>query len=180
MKRLIRRSVILRSPWHTTGHFTNSHNIYSPYYKILSGWKQEIYWNTILVSYIFCRKLSWAYKDAEIDWWIHAPENFVLCKIWGFDGGDYEECRLLGCLDLMALVRTDVSEEFSAPIIRLRIIGELGTTLAVTSNRGTQYLSPRWWKRYDPPKRRFLQDPCCVTFQKTFFIVTAVKSSNLT
>jgi hypothetical protein len=20
----------------------------------------------------------------------------MLCKIWGFDGGDYEECRLLG------------------------------------------------------------------------------------
>jgi hypothetical protein len=33
----------------------------------------------------------------------------------------------------VALVRTDVSEELSASIIRLTIIGELGTTLAVTS-----------------------------------------------
>jgi hypothetical protein len=32
-----------------------------------------------------------------------------------------------------------------------------------------------------PPKRRFLQEPHGVTFQKTpFFIVTAVKTSNLT
>jgi hypothetical protein len=32
-------------------------------------------------------------------------------------------------------VRTDVSEEFSASFIRVRKIGELGTTLAVTRNR---------------------------------------------
>jgi hypothetical protein len=36
----------------------------------------------------------------------------------------------------VALVRTDVSEELSASFIRVRI-GELGTTLAVTSNRHT-------------------------------------------
>jgi hypothetical protein len=33
----------------------------------------------------------------------------------------------------VALVRTDVSEELSASIIRVTRIGELGTTLAVTS-----------------------------------------------
>jgi hypothetical protein len=32
----------------------------------------------------------------------------------------------------VALVRTDVSEELSASIIRVTRIGELGTTLAVT------------------------------------------------
>jgi hypothetical protein len=37
----------------------------------------------------------------------------------------------------VALVRTDVSEELSAPIIRVTTIGELTTTLAVTSNRRT-------------------------------------------
>jgi hypothetical protein len=35
----------------------------------------------------------------------------------------------------VGLVRTDVSEELSACIIRVTRIGELGTTLAVTSNR---------------------------------------------
>jgi hypothetical protein len=38
----------------------------------------------------------------------------------------------------MALVRTDVSEELSPFIIRVTRIGEIGTTLAVTSNRRTQ------------------------------------------
>jgi hypothetical protein len=41
-----------------------------------------------------------------------------------------------GMLRRVALVRTDVSEELSASIIRVTRI-ELGTTLAVTSNRRT-------------------------------------------
>jgi hypothetical protein len=56
------------------------------------------------------------------------------CKIWGFHGGDYEEWRLLGCV---ALLRTDVLEEPSAFFIRVTRIHELGTSLAVTSNRRT-------------------------------------------
>jgi hypothetical protein len=38
-------------------------------------------------------------------------------------------------LRLVVLVRTDVSEELSASFTRVTRIGELGTTLAVTSNR---------------------------------------------
>jgi hypothetical protein len=37
----------------------------------------------------------------------------------------------------VALVITDVSEELSASFIRVTRIGELGTTLAVSSNRST-------------------------------------------
>jgi hypothetical protein len=40
-----------------------------------------------------------------------------------------------GMLRRVDLVRTDVSEELVASIIRLTRIGELGTTLAVISNR---------------------------------------------
>jgi hypothetical protein len=40
-------------------------------------------------------------------------------------------------LRCVALVRTDISEELSASFIRVTRIGEIGTTLAVTSNRGT-------------------------------------------
>jgi hypothetical protein len=40
----------------------------------------------------------------------------------------------------VALVRTDVSEESMAPIIRQTRISELGTTLAVTSNRSSPTL----------------------------------------
>jgi hypothetical protein len=42
-----------------------------------------------------------------------------------------------GMLRRVALVRTDVSEELSASIIRVKRICELGTTLAVTSNQHT-------------------------------------------
>jgi uncharacterized protein YqjF (DUF2071 family) len=42
-----------------------------------------------------------------------------------------------GVLRRVALVRTDVSEELSTSFIRVTKIGELGTTLAVTSNRRT-------------------------------------------
>jgi hypothetical protein len=40
-----------------------------------------------------------------------------------------------GMLRLVALVRTDFSDELSASFIRVTRIGELGTTLAVTSLR---------------------------------------------
>jgi hypothetical protein len=42
-----------------------------------------------------------------------------------------------GMLRLVALVRTDVSEEPSASFIRVTKIGEIGTTLAATRNRRT-------------------------------------------
>jgi hypothetical protein len=42
-----------------------------------------------------------------------------------------------GMLPHVALVRTDVSEELSASVIRVTKIGELVTTLAVTGNRRT-------------------------------------------
>jgi hypothetical protein len=40
-----------------------------------------------------------------------------------------------GMLRRVALVRTDVSEELSASFIMVTRIGELGTKLALTSNR---------------------------------------------
>jgi hypothetical protein len=42
-----------------------------------------------------------------------------------------------GMLRRVALVRTDVSEELSTSFIKVTRIGEIGTTLAVTSNRRT-------------------------------------------
>jgi hypothetical protein len=78
-----------------------------------------------------------------------------------------------GMLRRVALLRTDASEELSASFIRVTRTGELGTTLAVTSNRRAL--------RKVLPKLRFLQEPNGVTSQKTpFFIVTTVKTSNLT
>jgi hypothetical protein len=61
-------------------------------------------------------------------------------------------------------------EEFSSSFIRVTWIAELGTTLAVTSNRRTlRFLLPWWRRRYVPPKCQFLQEPHGVTSQKTTF-----------
>jgi hypothetical protein len=99
-----------------------------------------------------------------------------------------------GMLRRVALVRTDVSEEFSASFIRVTRIGELGTTLAVTSRRCTLrrllvianvvlsspiLVTPM--KEALNSSCRFVQEPHGVSSQKTpFFIVSAVKTSNLT
>jgi hypothetical protein len=48
-----------------------------------------------------------------------------------------------GMLRRAALVRTDVSEELSAPFIRVTRIGELGTTLVITTNYRTRRTSVR-------------------------------------
>jgi hypothetical protein len=40
-----------------------------------------------------------------------------------------------GMLCRVVVVRNDISEQFGASIIRVTRIGELGTTLAITSNR---------------------------------------------
>jgi hypothetical protein len=42
-----------------------------------------------------------------------------------------------GMLRRVAVARTDVSEELDASFIRVTIIGEIETTLPVTSNRRT-------------------------------------------
>jgi hypothetical protein len=75
-----------------------------------------------------------------------------------------------GMLRRATLVRTDFSEEPSAKIIRVKRIGERGTTLAVTSNR-RMLRRNIMWGRYVPPKRQFLQEPHDVTYQKTAFFV---------
>jgi hypothetical protein len=103
----------------------------------------------------------------------------------------------------MALVKTDVSEERSASIIRVTRIGSLGTTLAVTSNRRNLLLNNMCSVRQllvtanvvpispilvtlmmealNSSETRFSEKPHGVTSQKTpFFIVTPVKNSNLT
>jgi hypothetical protein len=52
----------------------------------------------------------------------------------------------------VACVRTDVSEELSASIIRVTRIGELGTTLAITSNRHTLRRNTKFLQNFDSYK----------------------------
>jgi hypothetical protein len=77
----------------------------------------------------------------------------------------------------VALVRTDVSEEPGAFFIRVTRIGELGTTQAANSNRRTL----RRNTKYFFAACGSYKSHTALTSQKTpFFIVTAVKTSNLT
>jgi hypothetical protein len=82
----------------------------------------------------------------------------------------------------VALVKTDVSKKRIVSIIRVTRIGELGTTLDLTSNSRTL----RTDCHPDEGGARFLRNVGSykshmpLTSQKTpFFIVTAVKTSNL-
>jgi hypothetical protein len=68
-----------------------------------------------------------------------------------------------GMLRLVAFVITDVSEELGASIIRVTRLGEIVTTSAVTSNRGTDSCHP------DDGSAKFLRS---VTSQKTPFQLT--------
>jgi hypothetical protein len=71
----------------------------------------------------------------------------------------------------VALVRTDVSDELSASFIRVTRIGELWTTLAVTSNRRTLHISkmvscidvshPRFAALFHSPPARCMFLPQC-------------------
>jgi hypothetical protein len=54
-----------------------------------------------------------------------------------------------GMLRRVALVRTDVSEEHSVSFIRVTRIDELGTTLAVTSNRRTLRRNTKWERKIE-------------------------------
>jgi hypothetical protein len=93
-------------------------------------------------------------------------------------------------LCLVALVRTDVPGENVAPPSsgwqELRTMLEILFSvrrLLVKANvvPSSPILISLIMEGYFPPKRRFLQEPLGVTSQKTpFFIVTPVKTSNLT
>jgi hypothetical protein len=72
----------------------------------------------------------------------------------------------------MGLVRTDVKEECIATIIRVTRIGELGTTLAVTSKRSQL-------PRNILLKRRFLQEPHDITSLKMVFTQKTCLQSSL-
>jgi hypothetical protein len=93
------------------------------------------------------------------------------CKSWGFGGRWLSRMLSSGMWRGVALVRTDVSEERIAPIIRAKRMSEL-RTLAVNSN--CQSLLTLFEARYVPPKRRFLQEKRGVTSQKTTFLYTLI------
>jgi hypothetical protein len=91
----------------------------------------------------------------------------------------------------VAFVRTDVTEECRASIIRVTLmhaakkycvfVACLSCYLLPMLFLAHLFLSPWWWWCYVPPKCWFLQEPRGIWSQKTaFFIVTTIRMSNLT
>jgi hypothetical protein len=79
-----------------------------------------------------------------------------LCKIWGFHGGDYEECRLLGYYAVYLLYEPAFRRNASTPTSWWQEV--------------TRFLSPWWWRRYFLSKNLFIQEPHDVTSEKTVFL----------
>jgi hypothetical protein len=83
-----------------------------------------------------------------------------------------------GMLRHVALVRTNVSVESSASIIRGTRLGELNSMrrlpVRLTLFLVHRFSSPWWWRCHIPPKRRFLQEPHGVTSQKTPFFISDI------
>jgi hypothetical protein len=69
----------------------------------------------------------------------------------------------------VAFVRTDVSEELSASFIRMTRIGELGTNLAVTSNRRTLRRNT---------KLQFFSDLVFLRSQRRLLVISSVVPSS--
>jgi hypothetical protein len=65
----------------------------------------------------------------------HVREVCNRCRPFCRENVSLSRIASSGMLRRVALVRTDVSEELSSSFISVKRIGELGTTLAVTSNR---------------------------------------------
>jgi hypothetical protein len=80
-------------------------------------------------------KLPTAFFKADLKIWMESKQ----VKVWRMASS--------GMSRHVALVRTYISEELSASIIRVTRIGELGTTFAVTSNRHTLRRNTKWERK---------------------------------
>jgi hypothetical protein len=101
---------------------------------------------------------------------LQTPVYISLYKIWGFPGGDYEECCLLGCDAVWLLLE---------PTFHYFFAGYFSCWFLLTLFLPCRFLLPWWWRRHFHPKRPILLEPHGLTPQKTtFFIVTAMKASN--
>jgi hypothetical protein len=74
-------------------------------------------------------------------WHCRILPTVFTCKIWGFQSGDYEECRLLG----------------------------RGSSHLATVVLCSRIFLPWRWRRYVPPKRRLTPELHSATSQKTTF-----------
>jgi hypothetical protein len=101
------------------------------------------------------------------------PSRLMVCKISSCNGGDYEECRLLGYKTPVHTSKE--THNISAAELRRLMLCKIwgfhgGDNLECRLPECcTALLSPWWWRRYNPSNRLFLQEPHGITSQKTAF-----------
>jgi hypothetical protein len=97
-----------------------------------------VYIYTYIYVYIYLHTYTIAIKSDRLDCFLDFL-RFIYLYSFCLAVWTYLLLRLVssGMLRRVAFVRTDVSKALSASFIRVTRIGELGTTLAVTSNRRT-------------------------------------------
>jgi hypothetical protein len=118
-------------------------------------------WLWIIIKRGFKKQVVWIREG--FSWSVHAP---MVCCCEGDDepAGSRENVDFFtnwetvalwrrnslknGMLRRVTFRRTDVREELSAPFIRMTRIGEIGTTLAVTSNRRALRRNTTYWYWY--------------------------------
>jgi hypothetical protein len=120
--------------WVTISHRTNitSTNIPILLHAMVPYWHTTYHSNQVRAAGI-SKSMRNKYLEGLGCWPSRWNNHILKWQKWT----DSEECCPLGMLRYMALLRTDISEEHIASIMRVTRIGKLGT-LAETSNRGTQ------------------------------------------
>jgi hypothetical protein len=93
---------------------------------------------------------------------IPSKEKVDLFRIWGFDGGDYEE---------VVQRRPDFSEEYIASIFRVEENVEIGLPPDCDSFLLGILFSLKYWRYIFLPKRRSVSEIHGVTTQNTFQLI---------
>jgi hypothetical protein len=87
---------------------------------------------TLSLQFLFC------YKGTSVTLASYQTNNLRFSRRWLW------RMSSSGMLRRVALVRTDISEELSSSFIKVTRVGELGTTLAVTTNRRKLRRNTKW------------------------------------
>jgi hypothetical protein len=145
------------------------------------------------------RRPSWPNTSCYLGMWLQRRRKVAKISWYGLSPGrvlnavsaKYKENHVKNVVFWdVAPCRSCVNRRFGGTYwlhLQDRKIRERGTSVRMwlqtespVENIQLYIFLPWRWSPYVPPKRRFTQDLHGVTSQKTFFIVTAVKTSNLT
>jgi hypothetical protein len=145
-------------------------------------------WHLIAVLTVFWCGGIFEMMSSQLRWWWPYGTRSVLNRGWSITV--HSKFTIVSVVHTLGYVTLSWKSIVSGTYLCDEFVGScvllfsLGPTV-ICNYRALflvhRFLSPWWRRRWVPPKRRFLQESHGVTSQKTpFFIVTAMKTSNLT